>query len=140
VEYRLKVPKPVSIIATMLCDQTGFWVITSERVALLKANRNKVHGVHREAIDELISSSKGKRMWECRAEFMAALQQILSIYQRPTEQDLRAVLQDLRVGSSMEGMTEQAWVKGAVTFLERLIEYESLEPSPTPIDEVGTLL
>lgn len=133
-----KAPKQISIVATMLSDPTGLWEITPERVALLKGNRGRLPKHYQAAADDMLATVfAGKKLWQCKVEYMAALQQISIAYQKPTEEDLRKVLLDLREGASMDGVLQHEWVQTAITFLERLEEYQSLETAHPPLEEPG---
>lgn len=128
--------RPIAIVAEMLSELSNIWLVTPERVSLLKAYRSRVPPAYRSIIDRMLDTvSAGSRYWSCQAEYMAALQQISFINQQPGEHDVRTVLNIAREGAQADGVIHSDWVKEVLKLLERMIQYGSVAAQAPPIEE-----
>jgi phage I-like protein len=111
----------MTIVGGMMNERSGLWLITDERVGLLRANLHVLSNKSRPAIQEMISiANGGGRFWPTKAEYYAAVNEIRSQSSAVSKEQIESAISGIIRGSKTDGMAHREWVKQAMDVLNRI--------------------
>ena len=111
------------VLAEMLAESTGSWVITPERIEFLSEYRRRLSPRNMAVVDELLGQARnGARVWVCTGEIYAAMHELQVAGSLPTRGDAREALERLLRGADGDRIGHREWVKEAAQFLRRISE------------------
>jgi hypothetical protein len=108
----------------MLYERSPVWIITNERVGVLRIALPTLPEPHRTAVAGMLKHSEaGQGCWPTTAEASAAIYHILSKTKKSRQSfDVSATLQALRVGAALDNVLDKPWVIKTMELLQYLEE------------------
>jgi len=97
------------------------WLITDQRVNLLKSNLRVFSPRSKPAIEEMISiAERGDRFWPTKAEYYAALAEVKTASLQVSKERVDAAIANMIKGSRLDNVSDREWVKQALEILREI--------------------
>lgn len=108
----------LAIVAGMMNDRSGLWLVTDERVAIIRGKLSLLSPRTQPTAQEMLAiADSGGRFWPTKAEYYAVLMEIKKDTMTVSRADVVSAISGLTKGSRLDNMSDKPWVKQALDIL-----------------------
>lgn len=115
------VNESLAIVAGMINDRSGLWLVTEERVALIREKISLLSRRAQPTAQEMLAiADSGGKFWPTKAEYYALLMEMKRDAVLVSKSQVDAVVDGIIKGARLDNISDKIWVKQALDILARI--------------------
>lgn len=111
----------LAIVLGMINDRSGLWLITEDRVSVIREKLQLLSQRSQPAAQEMLAmADSGSKFWPTKAEYYAVLSEMRKDTVSVTKAQVDSAIDGIIKGARLDNISDKMWVKQALDVLTRI--------------------